>query len=92
MLLWPKTKETSTQKKLSKIQRLACVSITGAIRSALSKALDATLCLLPLHESVQLASEKSALRLEGQVKMMEDDRTYENSKRIPNKQTTGNKR
>ena len=75
LVWWPKTKETSTQKKLSKIQRLACVSITGAIRSAPSRALDAMLCLLPLHESVQLEAEKSALRLKRQVKLMEGDMT-----------------
>lgn len=48
---------------MEKLQRLATISITGAIRSTPSKALDAILNMLPLHLFVQLEAEKTALRL-----------------------------
>ena len=63
LVWWPKTKESTARTKLDKVQRLACIAITGAMKSTPSKALDAILHLLPLYEYVQLEAEKSALRL-----------------------------
>jgi ribonuclease HI len=63
LVWWPKTKEATAGTKLAKLQRLACIAITGAMRSTPSKALDAILHLLPLHEYVQLEAQRSALRL-----------------------------
>ncbi|XP_062715575.1 uncharacterized protein LOC134291616 [Aedes albopictus] len=63
LVWWPKTKEKCAIKKLGKIQRLAAVSTTGAMRSTPTNALDAMLNILPLHQYVQLEAEKAAIRL-----------------------------
>ncbi|XP_062710910.1 uncharacterized protein LOC134288974 [Aedes albopictus] len=70
---WPKTREATTQSKLAKIQRLASIAVTGAMRSTPSKALDAILNLLPLHEYAQLEAEKELLRLERVEKFVSGD-------------------
>ncbi|XP_036347463.1 uncharacterized protein LOC118756832, partial [Rhagoletis pomonella] len=46
---WKKVEMKSTQAKLSKLQRLACVGITGAMRTTPTAALEVLLDLLPLH-------------------------------------------
>lgn len=46
---WKKAEVKSTQAKLSKLQRLACVGITGAMRTAPTAALEVLLDLPPLH-------------------------------------------
>ncbi|XP_053686280.1 uncharacterized protein LOC128735819 [Sabethes cyaneus] len=71
LLWWPKTTQITAQKMLGKLQRMACSSITGAMTSTPSKALDALLYLLPLHQFVQLEAEKGALRLR-RVKHFQD--------------------
>lgn len=63
LVWWPKTKQTTTQKKLEKLQRLVCLSITGAMRSTPTKALNASLHIPPLYQFVQMEAAKSALRL-----------------------------
>ena len=73
LIWWPKTKERSAQNKLGKLQRLVCSSITGAVRSAPSKALDAILHFLPLHQAVQLEAEKYALKLTRQKELTDGD-------------------
>lgn len=73
LVWWPKTKVKYAQKKLEKLQRLAAISITGAMRSTPSKALDAILNLLPLHLFVQLEAEKSALRLKRTKQFFDGD-------------------
>ena len=91
LVWWPKTKERSTQNKLGKLQRLICNAITGVMKSAPSKALDAILHLLPLHQVVQLEAEKSALRLTRLKKVPDGDQTgqlailkhFQLSKHIP---------
>ena len=55
--------EKTAQMKLAKLQRLATTSITGAMRSTPSAALDALLDLLPLHQFLQLEAKRSALKL-----------------------------
>lgn len=62
LIWWPKTNEVTTQKKLGKLQRLACISITGAMKSTPSAALNALLKILPLHQFVKLQAAKSALQ------------------------------
>ncbi|XP_055628203.1 uncharacterized protein LOC129769762 [Toxorhynchites rutilus septentrionalis] len=73
LVWWPKTTQISAQKKLDKLQRLACLSITGAMPSIPSKALDALLYLLPLHQYVQLEAEKGALRLKRTKQFQQGD-------------------
>lgn len=63
LVWWPKTKQKTAQKKLEKLQRLICISITGAMRSTPTNALNAALHLLPLYQYVQMEAGKSALRL-----------------------------
>lgn len=62
LVWWPKIEETTTQRKFAKLQRLACIAITGAMRSTPSKALDALLNLLPLHQFIRNDAGKNALR------------------------------
>lgn len=73
LVWWPKTREATAGMKLAKLQRLACIAITGAMRSTPSKALDAILNLLPLHEYVQLEAERSALRLKRSKNVLPGD-------------------
>lgn len=61
LVWWPKTKEKNAQLKLEKLQRLATVLITGAMSSTPSNALNALLCMLPLHQIVQIEAEKKCL-------------------------------
>lgn len=64
LVWWTKTKEKCAIQKLAKLQRLATMCTTGAMRSAPTKALDAILNLLPLHQFIQLEAEKSAFRFQ----------------------------
>ncbi|XP_039303505.1 uncharacterized protein LOC120357389 [Solenopsis invicta] len=49
-VVWlPKTKQRTAQQQLQKIQRLACLSITGAIKTCPTAATEALLDVLPLH-------------------------------------------
>lgn len=73
MIWWNKTTETTAQKKLAKLQRLACIAITGAMKGTPSNALNALLNLLPLHQYVQLQAEKSALQLSRTKLILEGD-------------------
>lgn len=73
LVWWTKSIETSAKQKLEKLQRLASSSITGAMRSAPSKALDGILHLLPLHQFVQEEAMKSALRLQQTKQFFEGD-------------------
>lgn len=71
LVWWPKTEEKIAQQKLAKIQRLACMAITGAMRSTPSKALDAMLNLLQLHQFIKDEAKASAIRLQGINNMLE---------------------
>ena len=50
---WPGCQTASAKKKLSRIQRLACLGITGAIRTISTRAMEALICLPPLELLVQ---------------------------------------
>lgn len=50
---WQKTEEKTTQSKLEKLQRLACVTTLAAPKSAPTKALELLLDLVPLHIHLQ---------------------------------------
>ncbi|XP_062716992.1 retrovirus-related Pol polyprotein from type-1 retrotransposable element R1 isoform X2 [Aedes albopictus] len=63
IIWWEKTKQVTTQTKLNKLQRLATASLTGAMHSTPSKALDAMLNLLPLHDCIQITAAKSGLSM-----------------------------
>jgi ribonuclease HI len=50
---WSKTTQVSCMRQLSSIQRLACINVTGAMRTAPTAALEALLNLTPLHLHIQ---------------------------------------
>jgi len=53
LVWWPGCQTASTMKKLSKIQRLASLRITGAVRTTPTCAMEALICLPPLELVVQ---------------------------------------
>jgi ribonuclease HI len=59
LVLWPSCQAARVKKKLSSIQRLACLGITGTMRTTPTGAMEALLCLLPL-ELVVLGDARSA--------------------------------
>jgi ribonuclease HI len=63
LVWWPKTKQKAAQALLLKIQRLACLSITGAMKTCPTAAMEALLDLLPLHLQLKKEALLSAIRL-----------------------------
>ena len=53
LVWWPGCQMASTKKKLSRLQRLACLRITGAMRTSPTNAVEAHICLPPLKLVVQ---------------------------------------
>ena len=60
---WPGCQTASAKKKLSRIQRLACLGITGAMRPTPTSAVEALICLPPLQLVVQSEARSAAHRL-----------------------------
>uniref|UniRef100_A0A8D8CXX6 (northern house mosquito) hypothetical protein n=1 Tax=Culex pipiens TaxID=7175 RepID=A0A8D8CXX6_CULPI len=75
LVWWPKVKLKNAQYKLAKLQRLATISITGAMHSTSSAALNSLLNLLPLHKFIELEACKSALLMNRSTKIQEKDLT-----------------
>uniref|UniRef100_A0A146MFR7 Uncharacterized protein n=1 Tax=Lygus hesperus TaxID=30085 RepID=A0A146MFR7_LYGHE len=50
---WPKTRQATVQKNLTKVQRQACLGITGAMPTCPTAAMDVLLDLSPLNTLVQ---------------------------------------
>ncbi|KAI5754342.1 hypothetical protein M8J77_007902 [Diaphorina citri] len=63
MVWWPKTEEKTAQAVLQKIQRLACLNITGAMRTCPTAAMETMLDMLPLYLHIKKDAMLSALRL-----------------------------
>ena len=59
LVWWPRCQSARVKEKLSSIQRLACLGITGAMRTTPIGAMEAFLCLPPL-ELVVLSEARSA--------------------------------
>ena len=72
---WPKTEQRAAQQQLQKIQRLACLSITGAMRTCSTAAQEVLLDLLPLHLQVRKEPINSAIRILNYHKPMSFGRT-----------------
>jgi len=53
LVWWPGCQTASAKKKLSRIQRLACLGITGAMRTTPTNAVEALICLPPLELVVE---------------------------------------
>lgn len=58
-----RTKLQATKKKLEKVQRLACICITGAMRTCPTAALEVILDLTPLHIVVEQAAQGTIMRI-----------------------------
>ena len=63
LVWWTKVSQTTAQKILHSVQRLACISITGAMRTCPTAALEVLLNLPPLHVAVKREALAGALRI-----------------------------
>ena len=88
---------STTKKQLSTLQRLACLTITGAMRTAPTAALEVLLELTPLHIVIEQSRTATLLRipLEGPNGIMTANQAQELSKDLPillvNRDITGKK-
>jgi hypothetical protein len=62
---WPRAKLKTSQRELSKLQTVACLGITGAIRTAPTAAIEVLLGLPPLHLQVEVETKAGNYRLHG---------------------------
>ena len=60
---WPAVARLHIQRKLEQLQRLACLGVTGVIRTTPTAALEALLDLVPLHLLIEAEARKAAYRL-----------------------------
>jgi len=60
---WPGCQTASAKRKLSRVQRLACLGITGAMCTTPTNAVDALICLPPLDLVVQSEARSAVHRL-----------------------------
>ena len=63
LVWWPGCQTASVMKTISKIQRLACLGITGAVLTTSTRAMEALICLPPLELVVQGEARMAAHRL-----------------------------
>ena len=63
LVWWPGCQAATVKKKLSKIQRLACLGITGTMRTTPTNAVEALICLPPLELVVRSEASSTAHRL-----------------------------
>jgi hypothetical protein len=54
---WPRAKLKTSHAELSKLQRMACLGITGAMRSAPTAAMEVLLGFPPLHLQVEVEAK-----------------------------------
>ena len=60
---WPSCKTASSKRKLSRVQRLACLGITGAVHTTHTNAVEALICLPPTDLLVKSEARSAAHRL-----------------------------
>lgn len=63
LVWWPRTTLASAKQRLGQLQRLACLGVTGAMRTAPTTALEALLGLVPLHLMIEAEARRAAYRL-----------------------------
>lgn len=73
LVWWPKVNEKTAQAKLNKVQRLACLTATSAMRTTPTAAMEAMLHILPLHLYVKKEAELGALRQQRNKNNLEGD-------------------
>ena len=76
IIWWPKCHLVSTQKSLSKVQRLALVGVTGVMRTTPTAALEAILNIEPLHIFIEETARKTALRFHHNHQMKYSDKGH----------------
>lgn len=70
---WPRCKIGAVQKQLGKIQRLALISITGAMKSTPTAALEALLNIEPLHIYVESMARATCIGLNQSALLIKSD-------------------
>ena len=70
---WPKLEQRIARAELTKVQRIACLAITGAIRSTPTVALEAMLDLTPIYDVVMKGAAMSAFRDTGKARLRPGD-------------------
>jgi hypothetical protein len=68
LVWWPKTLQSTAMRKLGKVQRLACLSITGSIKSTPTAAMEALIDLPPLHLVIQGEARLGIYRLQNELR------------------------
>lgn len=63
LVWWPKTDQTKTRNTLNKLQRLVCLSMTGAFSTSPTVALETLLGICPLYIHLQKMAANSAVNL-----------------------------
>ena len=63
LVWWPGCQSTSAKRKLSRVQRFACLGITGAMRTTPTNAVEALICLPPPDLVIQSEARSAADRL-----------------------------
>jgi len=63
LVWWPGCQTASAKRKLSRVQRLVCLGITGAMRTTPTNAMEELICLPPLDLVVQSVARSAAHRL-----------------------------
>jgi hypothetical protein len=63
LIWWPGSQTASTKDQLSKVQRWACLGITGGVRTSPTRAMEALICLPPLGLVVRGEARTAAHRL-----------------------------
>ena len=67
-VIWAERTQLSTQaRELHKLQRLACVCISGAMRTCPTASLEVLLGLTPLHLHIQMQARRSIFRMAGSM-------------------------
>jgi hypothetical protein len=60
---WPRLKYKTSEAKLIKLQRLACLGVAGAIRTVPTAAIEVLLGLPPLHFKIEAETRAGIYRL-----------------------------
>ena len=63
LVWWPAVRKVTCRSRLSQVQRLACLCMSGAFRTTPSLSLEALLGLIPLHITVEAEARSASARL-----------------------------
>jgi len=63
MVCWLRVRHNVSRTELSDLQRLACLTVTGAMKMTPTAAIEALLGLLPLHVMIKVEAQVGTYRL-----------------------------